>query len=97
MCVYVCSTELMLGDRSDITVCCLVNRTGGLSLSVSNRVAYVYIRVNKRKCTKNETSDIILRGGEARDDKREDDEGERERYQSRPDILQQISTVGLGW
>jgi hypothetical protein len=53
--------------------------------------------VNKRKCTKNETSDIILRGGEARDDKREDDEGERERYQSRPDILQQISTVGLGW
>ena len=63
-------------ERSDVTVCCLVDRTRSLSVLVSNRVAYIYIRVNERKRTKSELSDIILRSSEARDD-------ERERYQPR--------------
>ena len=64
--ILMCSFDYVDAWRelSDVIVCCLVDQTRGLSLLVSNRVAYIYIRVNERKRTKNEmTKERDIRQG----------------------------------
>ena len=95
--VYTCSTKSMRGEREVTSVGCLVDRTGGLSLPVSNRMACIYILGNKGKHNERDEwypNDIILRGSETRDEKKRCREGGwREKMTRERDIRQGLDIL----